>query len=148
MTLSPRPRRLRGAAAALAALLLAAPLLAVSPALAEGGRITLVYDQPIPNLPGKSLKGVLVEYEPGGFSPAHVHAPSALIYATVLEGALEMRINGGETKVYRAMDNFSEMPGDFHDVSANASKTEPAKLLAVFVVDSDETELTTFQPHR
>jgi hypothetical protein len=26
--------------------------------------------------------------------------------------------------------------------SANASKTEPAKLLAVFVVDTNETELT------
>jgi hypothetical protein len=27
-------------------------------------------------------------------------------------------------------------------VSANASKTKPAKLLAVFVVDTNETELT------
>ena len=142
-----RPHRLRFAAG-LAALLLAAPLLGAPPALADGAKITLVYDQPIPNLPGKSLRGVLVEYEGGGFSPAHVHAPSALIYATVLEGAVEMRLNGGETKVYRALENFSEMPGDFHDVSANASKTEPAKLLAVFVVNTDETELTTFRSHR
>jgi PIN domain nuclease of toxin-antitoxin system len=29
-----------------------------------------------------------------------------------------------------------------HGVSANASKTQPAKLLAVFVVDTNETELT------
>jgi hypothetical protein len=28
-------------------------------------------------------------------------------------------------------------------VSRNASKTKPAKLLAVFVVDSDDKELTT-----
>ena len=137
------PLRLRLAAG----LLLAAPILAAPPALAEDAKISLVYDQPIPNLPGKSLKGVLVEYGPGGFSPAHVHAPSALIYATVLEGAVEMRINGGETRVDRALENFTEMPGDFHDVSSNASKTEPAKLLAVFVVNSDETELTTFRPH-
>ena len=40
-------------------------------------------------------------------------------------------------------ENFSEMPGDRHAVSANASTTEPAKLLAVFVVDTDETVLTT-----
>jgi len=39
--------------------------------------------------------------------------------------------------------NFSDMPGDRHSVSENASKTEPAKLLAVFVVDTDEKELTT-----
>jgi hypothetical protein len=35
------------------------------------------------------------------------------------------------------------MPGDRHTVDENASKTEPAKLLAVFVVDTDEKELTT-----
>ncbi|SFH64146.1 cupin domain-containing protein [Albimonas pacifica] len=131
-----------------AAACLAACLLTPAPALADGGTITLVYDQPIPNLPGKSLKGVLVEYAPGGYSPAHVHAPSALIYATVLEGAVRMQINGGESRVYRALESFTEMPGDFHDVSSNASTSEPAKLLAVFVVNSDETELTTFRPHR
>jgi quercetin dioxygenase-like cupin family protein len=35
------------------------------------------------------------------------------------------------------------MPGDRHSVSANASETEPAKLLAVFVVNTDEKELLT-----
>ena len=39
-------------------------------------------------------------------------------------------------------ERFSELPGDRHNVSANASGTEPAKLLAVFVVDTNETELT------
>jgi quercetin dioxygenase-like cupin family protein len=45
--------------------------------------------------------------------------------------------------VYRAGESFSEMPGDHHGVSANASETEPARLLAVFVVDTDEKNLTT-----
>jgi len=35
------------------------------------------------------------------------------------------------------------MPGDLRSVSENASKTAPAKLLAVFVVDTDEKQLTT-----
>ena len=43
---------------------------------------------------------------------------------------------------YKAGQSFSELPGDRHGVSANASETEPAKLLAVFVVDTDEKELT------
>ena len=43
---------------------------------------------------------------------------------------------------YRQGKSFSEMPGDRHAASENASKTEPAKLLAVFVVDTDEKELT------
>jgi quercetin dioxygenase-like cupin family protein len=43
---------------------------------------------------------------------------------------------------YKAEQSFSELPGHRHSVSANASKTKPAKLLAVFVVDANETELT------
>jgi quercetin dioxygenase-like cupin family protein len=110
----------------------------------QGGKVTLVYDQPLPNVPGKSVRGVLVEYEPGGTSPAHVHAKSAFIYATVLEGAIRSKVNDGPEKTYRAGENWSEFPGDHHAVSANASATEPARLLAVFVVDTAETELTTF----
>jgi quercetin dioxygenase-like cupin family protein len=109
----------------------------------ENATVKTVYDHPLPNVPGKSIRGVLVEYGPGGSSSAHTHAPSAFIYATVLEGAIKSGVNGGPVKTYRAGENFSEMPGDKHNVSANASETRPAKLLAVFVVDTDETELTT-----
>src|SRR6185503_17020747 len=104
-------------------------------------KVTIVYDQKLPNVPGKSMKGVLVEYPPGGSSPAHTHPNSAFIYATVLEGVIRSQVNDGPVTVYRAGENFSEMPGDHHAVSANASKTEPAKLLAVFVVDTSETTL-------
>jgi len=89
------------------------------------------------------MKGVLVEYGPGVASTAHPHPKSAFIYATVLEGAIRSSVNNGPVVTYRAGQNFSEMPGDRHAVSENASKTAPAKLLAVFVVDMDEKELTT-----
>lgn len=108
-----------------------------------GVKVTQVYQQAIPDMPGKSIKGVLVEYEPGGVNAAHMHAKSAIIYATVLEGAVLNQLNGGPLRTYTKGQNFTEMPGDRHDVSANASKTEPAKLLAVFVVDSDDVVLTT-----
>jgi len=49
----------------------------------------------------------------------------------------------GPVVTYRAGQNFSEMPGDRHTLDENASKTEPAKVLAVFVVDTDEKELLT-----
>ncbi|MGN6465243.1 MAG: cupin domain-containing protein [Rhizobiaceae bacterium] len=107
--------------------------------------VELVYDQPLPNVPGKSMKAVIVEYAPGGSSPAHTHPQSAFIYATVLEGAILSQVNGGPVKTYSAGESFSEFPGDHHGVSANASKTEPARLLAVFVVDTDETNLTTYE---
>jgi len=109
----------------------------------ENSKATLVYEHALPNVPGKSIKGVLVEYGPGGSSLAHTHAKSAFIYATVLEGAIRSSVNDGPVVTYRTGQSFSEMPGDRHSVSENASKTEPAKLLAVFVVDTNEKVLTT-----
>ena len=108
-----------------------------------GAKVTLVFDHVLPNVPGKSMRGVLVEYGPGGSSPGHTHPRSAFIYATVLEGAIRSQVNDGPVKIYHAGENFSENPGDRHRVSENASKTEPAKLLAVFVVDTKDTVLTT-----
>jgi quercetin dioxygenase-like cupin family protein len=100
-------------------------------------KVTLVFDHALPNVPGKSMKGVLVEYPPGGSSPAHTHPDSSFIYATVLEGAIRSKVNDGPEKVYRVGESFAELPGDRHGVSKNASTTEPARLLAVFVVDTD-----------
>ncbi|MBA3940810.1 MAG: cupin domain-containing protein [Sphingopyxis sp.] len=141
--------------ALLPALLVAAPVTAQTsaagaahaghgaPAAAKPAKVSLVYRHELPNVPGKSVKGVLVEYEPGGANPSHVHAPSALIYATVLEGAVLNQINGGPVRTFRKGENFTELPGDFHNISANASATEPAKLLAVFIVDTADAALTT-----
>lgn len=127
----------------LAAMLVATFLTAASGASMAGetSKVTLVYEHELPNVPGKSIRGVLVEYGPGGFSEGHTHPSSAFIYATVLEGAIRSQVNDGPVKVYRAGENFSEMPGDRHGVSANDSQTEPARLLAVFVVDTGEKEL-------
>ena len=88
---------------------------------------------------------MLVEYGPGGSSPSHTHAKSAFIFATVLEGAIRSQVNNGPVTTYRTGDSWSEFPGDHHGVSGNASTTEPARLLAVFVVDTDDTNLTTFE---
>ena len=109
-------------------------------------KITVVFDHVLPNVPGKSMRGVLVEYGPGGSSAAHTHPSSAFIYATVLEGAIRSQVNDGPATVYRAGESWSEKPGDHHKVSANASDTEPAKLLAVFVVDTDDTDIVIDDP--
>jgi quercetin dioxygenase-like cupin family protein len=115
----------------------------VSAAEPPPGKVTVVFDRPIPNIPGKSMKGVVVEYGPGAASPAHTHPKTAFIYATVLEGAFRIKIKGEPEKVYRVGENFVEEPGSVHEVSANASATEPARLLAVFVVDSGDMPLVT-----
>jgi quercetin dioxygenase-like cupin family protein len=109
---------------------------------AKAAKITQVYDHLLPGVPGKSMKGVLVEYGPGGYSPAHTHAKSAIIYATVIEGVVKSQINGGPVRTYVTGENWTELPGDHHGVSANASDTAPAKILAVFVVDANDAALT------
>jgi quercetin dioxygenase-like cupin family protein len=121
----------------------AAPFCMAAAPTPSHNEVTLVYDHVLPNVPGKSIRGVLVEYAPGGASPAHTHPRSAFVYATVLEGAIRSQINDGPAIVYRAGQSFSENPGDRHGVSENASATEPARLLAVFVVDTNDTVLTT-----
>jgi quercetin dioxygenase-like cupin family protein len=123
---------------------LAMALAAATWAHGSGDTVTPNFEQAIPNIPGKSLVALVVDYPPGGASGPHVHAESAFIYAYVISGAIESKVNDGETRVYKAGESWSEPPGASHPVSRNASKTEPAKLLAVFVVDTDEKQLTTF----
>jgi quercetin dioxygenase-like cupin family protein len=61
----------------------------------------------------------------------------------VISGEIESKVNDGETRIYKAGESWSEPPNSTHPISRNASKTKPAKLLAVFVVDSDDKALTT-----
>jgi quercetin dioxygenase-like cupin family protein len=101
------------------------------------------FSHAIPNIPGKSLVAVEVLYPPGGASSSHHHADSAFIYAYVVSGRIVSQVKGQPARTYNAGESFYEVPGAHHLVSRNASQTEPAKLLAVFVVDADDTALTT-----
>ena len=96
----------------------------------------------IPNIAGKSLIALVVSYPPGGKSPSHRHAGSAFIYAHVLSGAIRSQVDDAPAKVYRVGEGFYEVPGSHHRVSENASDREPASLLAVFIVDSEDHPLT------
>ncbi len=105
-------------------------------------KVTLVYQHELPNVPGKSIKGVLVEYGPGGSRPV-TRMPNPPSSTRPCSRGDRSQINDGPVTTYKAGQSFPSYPGDRHAVSANASKTKPAKLLAVFVVDTNETELTT-----
>ena len=103
-----------------------------------------VFSAQLPNVPGKTLTAIVVEYGPGGGSPAHRHAGS--VFAYVLSGQIRSENSAtGPSRVYRAGETFFEPPGSTHLVSANASDTDPASLLAIFVAD-DHAQLT--QPAR
>jgi quercetin dioxygenase-like cupin family protein len=101
------------------------------------------FQEAIPNIPGKSIIAAVVTYPPGGKTPPHRHARSAFIVGYVLSGSIRSQVDGGEAKVFHAGESFSEAPGANHTISENASATEAAKLLAIFVVDTNDKELTT-----
>ena len=128
----------------IALLLLVASLLSANVAAEEtnqpASKVTQIFDRELPNVPGKSMRAVLVEYGPGAASPSHRHPSSAFIYATVLEGEIRSKINDDPEHVYKAGESWTEVPGDHHKVSANASSTKPARLLAIFVVDTAERD--------
>ena len=127
-----------------AGILLTAIALWVAPLLAQNvEQVKPVFEHPIPNAEGKSMVAVVVSYPPGAKSPAHRHARSAFIYAYVLSGAIRSQVDDQPAKVYRVGEGFYELPGSHHRISENASDTTPASLLAVFVVDSNDSPLTT-----
>jgi quercetin dioxygenase-like cupin family protein len=129
----------------LKSILAAACLAVATPAAAQGPGEAVIpnFDRAIPNIPGKSLVAVVVDYSPGGASPPHTHAKSAFIFGYVVSGAIETQVQGEPVRTIRAGESFYENPGSRHVVSRNVSSTEPAKLLAVFVVDTNDRVLTT-----
>src|SRR5688572_29219253 len=99
-----------------------------------------VFSEKLPNVPGKTLTGELVKYAPGGKSASHAHAGS--VYAYVLSGKIRSENSvTGPVRVYSAGEGFFEPPGSTHTISENASDTEPASLLAIFIAD-DGAQLT------
>jgi quercetin dioxygenase-like cupin family protein len=109
----------------------------------EDSKVTPVFAYDLPHLPGQKMTGVLVEYAPGASSPPHHHTTEGAVVAYVLQGAIRSKVNDGPVTVYQAGESWLEPPGAAHSVSANASATEPARLLAVFVAEGG-AELTTF----
>ncbi|MDX7949749.1 cupin domain-containing protein, partial [Lichenihabitans sp. Uapishka_5] len=97
-------------------------------------QVTLAFRHALPHVPGQTLTGLLVTYPPAGRSPVHHHAGSVVAY--VLSGAVRSENSAtGPARTYKAGESFFEPPGSTHLVSENASATEPASLLAVFVAD-------------
>jgi quercetin dioxygenase-like cupin family protein len=106
------------------------------------GTVKVISSEKLPNVPGKSVTAVLVTYPPGGKSGKHHHAGSVLAF--VVSGEIRSENSAtGPAKVYKAGESFFEPQGSEHLVSENASATEPASLLAIFIAD-DGAELTTF----
>ena len=106
-----------------------------------------VHDLPNLTMDGWEVTVSHVDYPPGRVGAMHHHAGFVLAY--VLEGAVVAKISHqgdpGEEKTYTTGQMFYEAPGSTHEVSKNASQTEPAKLLAMIFAKKGAT-LTTPVP--
>jgi quercetin dioxygenase-like cupin family protein len=99
-----------------------------------------LFSSQLPNVPGKSLTAIVVRYGPGEKSPPHFHAGS--VFAYILSGSIRSESAAtGPVRIYRTGEAFFEPPGSEHLISENASPSEPASLLAIFVAD-DGAQLT------
>lgn len=116
-----------------------------SPSLDQIPVVRTVFDKPTA-VPGKTMEAVTVSYPPGAKSAPHYHANSAFIMAYVISGAIRSQLEGEPARVYHVGETWSETPGAHHTVSENASITQPAELLAVFLVDTGDGPLTMDDP--
>jgi quercetin dioxygenase-like cupin family protein len=100
----------------------------------------LVGAEALPNVPGHKLTAVTIELGPGISVPSHVHDGFVFVY--VLEGSIRSQLDDAEAIDYRSGDSWVEPPGTIHALTQNPSKTDIAKILAIFVA-REGAQLTT-----
>ena len=98
--------------------------------------IKILYDHELKNAPGKSIVALEVDFPPNGWTPPHRHG-GATVVALITHGSVLSGMNGNPPKVYEVGESFMELPGCHHTVGENNSKTEGARMIATFVVDTE-----------
>ena len=93
--------------------------------------VTSLTSKDLPELPGKEVLMITVDYPPGAVDPIHRHDAHAFIY--VLEGSIIMQVKGGKEVTLTPGQTFYEGPDDVHVVGRNASSTKPAKFVVFFI---------------
>ncbi len=113
--------------------LLAASLVLVFsiPAFAQDDAVKALFQRDVADVTNQEILVLEVTYPPGNKSSSHRHNAHTIVY--VLEGSVTMAVEGGEIKTLGPGEVFYESPADVHSVSANASETEPAKILVFFL---------------
>ncbi len=107
----------------------------VTTSSAQESVATALFQTDLPDIEGREAVVLEVEYPPGVASSSHRHNAHTFVY--VLEGTVVMQVAGGEPQTLVAGQTFYESPDDIHSVSRNASDTESAKILVVFIKQKD-----------
>jgi len=102
----------------------------------KGVTVRPVLQHDLPDAPGKQISMLIVEFEPGAGSSPHRHPGSTAVF--VLEGSVVSEVDPGLPVTYKAGESWYELPMHTHRIARNASKTEPAKVLAVLISDKGQ----------
>ena len=119
------------------------------PVAASGGSSTgpsrrQVIKQRLPGDPPRDVTLVEVHYPPGTGSPVHVHANGVIGF--LVSGSIISKVDDGPEQTFRAGDAWWEPSGAIHRVSRNASLTDSAKLLAIYIAPSGTSESDLMKP--
>lgn len=107
-------------------------------------RVAELMKKPLPDIAGKEVEMIRVEFKPGAVDPVHRHDAHAFVY--VLEGSIVMGLKGGKEVTLNPGDTFYEGPNDIHTVGRNASKTKPAKFLVTLLKNQGAPVVIPVQP--
>jgi quercetin dioxygenase-like cupin family protein len=102
----------------------------------KGVTVRPIMQHDLPDAPGKQISIVVVEFAPGAGNSPHSHPGSTVAY--VLEGSVVSQVDPDKPVTYHAGQTWYELPSHTHRVARNASKTRPAKILAVLVSDKGQ----------
>jgi quercetin dioxygenase-like cupin family protein len=125
-----------GVAAGLSALVTWQSAVIVTPSAAQpaAAGIQQIVSQPLADVPGREVRMLLIERNPGTASPPHRH-PGHHTFGYVMEGTYEFAIDRREPRLLKAGDTFYEPPGAVHSTSRNPSTDQRVKLLVFMVAD-------------
>jgi quercetin dioxygenase-like cupin family protein len=115
-----------------------------SPDGSQGSGRRSVIKQDLPGEPQREISLVEVTYAPGEGSPPHLHANGVLAF--VVSGAVISKVGEGPERTFQAGEAWWEPPGAIHRISRNASRTEAAKLLAIYVAPKTATPADLMKP--
>lgn len=127
-----------------AATSVAGPVAAQQPAAGGASTRRDVIKQEFPGEPPRDLMLVEVTYPPGTGSPAHLHANGVMAF--VVSGSIASKVGDGPEQTFSAGNAWWEPPGAIHRVSRNASSSEPATLLAIYIAPKGATPADLMKP--
>ena len=105
-----------------------------------------VIKQQLPGEPERDITLVEVTYPPGTGSPPHVHTNGVMAF--VVSGTIVSKVGDGPELTFHAGDAWWEPEGAIHRVSRNASSTESATLLAIYIAPNGAMPADLMKPRR